>query len=426
MPGIEEKKASIDKILKKIAERVEDLIDAVERPSQFVRDVHRQWKRDGGKAQGKARHSDHFLEDALRQRGTPVKSLTPKLLGRTRIQPDDGAVLIEYFLHQWPEPGATEADVLKYKPALSETEISAISAYIKQRIAETEWVPQAEHPSSDTLPGADISEVLKRGFEECEALITISPAQTMLITQPKSELIGFRNLMDSFWAIERRDRQKRLLIWVLDLGIQRFEDLSARAKYMNVQRTLTRFRALKLFDDTTAEERWKWLQSRAIFIVLNLRDDTELDLRHFKRPAFDAHNISLSSTAPAWEKSSAYRALYGTQLETEDDRNFSIFYNSTEKWPSDSNAQTDLRYFGYAPFLLDKNKKDYQVRGLELPQLHASYAEAFRTVCNASAHTLGITNPASERLNTLGKQAVLQLQYLGYQVLHLDDFVKAY
>jgi hypothetical protein len=124
--------------------------------------------------------------------------------------------------------------------------------------------------AEQALPGERLSELLPRYYKECDALITVSPEHT-LITRPNTELVGFRDLMDTFWAIEQSDGKARPLIWVLDLGRQKFNDLDSRMRFLNVQRLLTRFKALKLFEEEKSRERWNWLQSRAIIIILNTR-----------------------------------------------------------------------------------------------------------------------------------------------------------
>lgn len=426
MPSNDTKTGSLEKALKKITDRVEDLIDPHERPAQYVRDVHRQWKRDGGKFQGKVRHSDHFLEDKLKEKDAPVRSLVPKLAGRTRIKPSDGAALMRYFLSEWPEAGNAEAEGVKYKAFMSVAEIDLVASYIRDRIDEIDWTVHVEGPAADSLPGEDIGGLITRYFEECEAFIAVSPEQTLVTVQPRTELIGFRDLMNEFWSIEKRDKKKRPLIWVLDLGVQQFDDEEARAKFINVRRLLTRFEALKRFVDANSEERWKWLTSRAAFVLLNTLDDAAPETHKFRRPVFSAHNVSLSSVAPTWMGSPNFRALYGSQLDEVRQRSFSIFFRAATPWPSDTDVRSDLRYFGYSSFLQDKAKGEYQVRGLELPQLHAAYSEAFRTVCAAAAHVLGMSNPASEQLNISGHEAMLQLRHIGYLVLRLEDFMRDY
>src|SRR5262249_60766610 len=74
---------------------------AADEPAQFVLDLAHRWKERGGTVAGKPRHSDRYLDDLLRALGTPIKSLTPKLVGRTHLSPADAGVLVRLFLYHW-------------------------------------------------------------------------------------------------------------------------------------------------------------------------------------------------------------------------------------------------------------------------------------------------------------------------------------
>lgn len=424
---------------KKIAARVKEFGDPAQNPGDFVRVVCRQWKADGGKTAGKPRHSDRYLDEQLKTQGTPVRSLTPKLIGKTNIGPDDGAALIRYFLSNWPEPGEKEGDVA-YSRFLSDKEIDAVSNFIEAQIRATDR--PAKNEIADTGPeerlfAQDIARLIPQYFEDCDALITVSPEHTFVAVQNRTELIGFRNLVNALWTIERRDKKKRPLIWVFDLGDQRFDDPESRRKFLNVQALITRFKALKRFEDRQSAERWKWLQSRVTIILLDTLNDAQEDTpqpaarNRLRRPIYIAHNISLSATATDWLASKEFRALYGTNLENIEQRSFSVFYNATRSWSSASewadedNKEPDLRYFGYASFESGLDKSTV-ARGLELPPLPRRYAEGFRSVCAAAAHTLGLKYPDATDTLADGDNAIRDLNYLGYTTLRLDEFLTKY
>src|SRR5215468_9290859 len=63
-------------------------------PVEFVRELAQRWKDKGGHLSGKPRHSDRYLDDLLRWERTPIKSLTPKLVGRTNLKAEDAEVLV--------------------------------------------------------------------------------------------------------------------------------------------------------------------------------------------------------------------------------------------------------------------------------------------------------------------------------------------
>lgn len=276
------------------------------------------------------------------------------------------------------------------------------------------------------LLGEDTSELLQHYFKECDALIAISP-EHILVTRPKTALIGFRNLINALWAIERSDGKKRPLIWVLDLGRQRFEDTDARMKFLNAQSLLTRFRALKRFEDNEAKERWQWLQSRAVVLLLDTCGANK-SIEPIKRPTFSAHHVSLATLDLAWLDSDNFRKLYGDKLDRIRERTFNVFYNGSANWSSVSEFGENriLRYFGYTLVPTDKAKSDFQGRGLELPELPTHYEEAFDAVSAAGAYMIDIKYPAQKRPLISGREAIQVLNYLGYLTLRLEDFVESY
>lgn len=275
------------------------------------------------------------------------------------------------------------------------------------------------------LPGDNISDILKLYFEECDAVIAASPEHSLSI-EPKTELVGFRNLINSFRGIEQNDKKERPIIWVLDLGGQRFDDLDSRMKYLNAQALLSRFKALKLFSDDDYQARWKWLQSRAIIVIL---DHIQKRPKIFKitHPEFGSHNISLSTIRSEWLMSKEFQVLYMKNIDSVRERNFSVFFKANANWKSPSKFdQADLRYFGYARFYASDDKDRIEIRGIELPPLPANYTEAFRTVCAAASHRLGLSFRSWPFEPINGREAIQKLRYLGYLVLRLDEFVKAY
>lgn len=428
---------AIDATIQKIVDQIEDLVDIEKNPAEFIRDIYKEWKTRGGKVSGKPRHSDRYLDQYLQKQGTPVRSLTPKLVGKTNIQPQDGNALIRAFLTHWPEPSEKEGEV-KHTPFLSDAEIDVIADYVEKRIeagATSPTVTPVSEPISQTLPGEDMEALITRFFEESDAIITVSPSHSLVPVQSKTELIGFRNLMNSFMAIERRDKKPRPLIWVFDLGDQIFEDEDSRRKYLNVQSVITRFKALKCFEDRNFEQRWQWLQSRGVIVLLDhvafLKEEEEEEdtpqRNRIVRPSFQANNITLSSIPSGWVSSAEFRALYGRELEQFDERIFSVFYNASAEWSSPKvfPETADQRYFGYASFTLEKGKT--VGRGLELPPLMVRTVNGFQAVAMAAAQALKIHYPPPVDENTTSEiDPIEQLRYLGFRILRLNEFLEEY
>lgn len=424
--------------LHRIKDAVSDICDPGDSPDLFVRQLHRAWKEKGGIVAGKARHSDRFLDEKLKANNTPVRSLSPKLAGKTRIKPRDGRWLVDFFLLNWPLGTGVSADEEEnrdgndalYKPLLPVPEIRAVSSFVATGLGtpihSQVSLDVAPNLTALSLPGEDIVEVLTSRFEDCLALLTVSAEQTLIVSQPNTELIGFREAIDKMWAIELADEKPRPLIWALDIGRKIFGDLESRMRYLNVHRLIVRFKALKDFRDDPSRralERWTWLTSRAVIILLDTTNQEDVNLHRFKRPNFLAHHVAFTAVPQFWLASPNFRALYGANLERLDHRNFSVFLNPSEAQLR-ADLNDDLRYYGYALFSPDSKKSEALARGLELPSPGWSYNEASKTVCTAAFHLLSLDNPLADQLSISGVEAVTQLRYLGFRVLNLENFME--
>src|SRR5262249_4144681 len=141
--------------------------NAADEPAQFVLDLAHRWKERGGTVAGKPRHSDRYLDDLLRALGTPIKSLTPKLVGRTHLRPADAGVLVRLFLSHWDYVGqrsgqiaARSADL--YRSMLPDQEIEKVCDYIVDRISTVgpEARNEAERVAESSPPGQDTNELI--------------------------------------------------------------------------------------------------------------------------------------------------------------------------------------------------------------------------------------------------------------------------
>src|SRR5262249_42723973 len=153
-----------------------------------------------------------------------------------------------------------------YRPLLSDSEIEGVCEYIAEQItsAGAEVRNGVEATIELSAAGQDTIDLIATEFQESTALFNVGAGQTLLVPRTEKALIGFRNLMNWLWAIDRADSQGRILIWTLDLGRQDFEDPESRARFMNVESLISRFKALKRFKEAATEARWEWLQSRTI------------------------------------------------------------------------------------------------------------------------------------------------------------------
>ena len=407
-------------------------VDPAETPALFVMKLAQKWKERGGLVAGKPRHSDRYLDNLLRRRSTPIRSLTPKLNGKTQIKPADAEELVRLFLTHWDyigdphsnEPGQRPAD--RYKPLFTHPEIEGICTYVADRISEIgpEGRSAAEPAAAQSVPGEDGWTLVPTEFKDAAAYFLIgSGRHTVLVPREDTVLLGFRNLMDRLWEIDSADNGERMLIWTLDLGRRDFEDLESRLRFMNVQELIVRFKAMNQFKESRAEERWKWLQSRTVII---LHDTRSVRPEGTRLPAFDPNHVLFSAIPPAWAGSTAFQTLYGTERVR--DTNYTIFLKKTTAESAGRNRtepRYEMHYFGHA--LLPDDKGDPQPRALRLPAPGLSYVEALGTVFQAAARTLGLGN-ITRQLSVDGmridsEHAIEKLRHHGFVLLRLDDFI---
>jgi hypothetical protein len=429
---------SILESLEKIGEFVSS--NPADRPAQFVLDLARVWKERGGTVAGKPRHSDRYLDDLLRGLGTPVKSLTPKLAGRTHLRAADAGVLVHLFLSHWDyigdpnsgEIGARSADL--YRALLADAEIEAVCGYVENRIFSVG--PEArngvESATELSLPGQDTNDLIAAEFQKSVALFSVGAGQTMLVPRPELALTLFRDVVNRLWAHDEADDEGRILVWTLDLGRQDFEDPESRLRFMNVEALISRFKALKQFKEGVTEARWNWLRSRTLIVLHDTRSGRpEVPWL----PAFDPHHVLFSAIPPRWAASPEFRTLYGNERLHE--TNYTIFLRKSAEdtfargQPSNEvsaigGQKYELQYFGHA--LLTDEKGGRQPRGLQLIEPGRSYTEALGTVFIAATYVLGLRSAPAE-LSIDGMKidpahAIEKLRHHGFRLLGLDEFVR--
>jgi hypothetical protein len=420
---------SILESLEKIGQYVSS--NPADKPAQFVLELARAWKERGSTVAGKPRHSDRYLDDLLRGLGTPVRSLTPKLAGRTQLRPADAGVLVHLFLSHWnyigdpnsSEIGARSAEL--YTPLLADAEIEGVCGYVENQIFSVgpEGRDGVEAATGASLPGQDTNDLIAAEFQKSVALFTVGAGQTVLPPRLELALLGFRDVVNRLWALDETDDEGRILVWTLDLGRQDFEDLESRLRFMNVEALISRFKALKQFKESATEARWNWLRSRTLIVLHDTRSGRpEVPWL----PAFDPHHVLFSAIPPRWAGTPAFHTLYGNERLQE--TSYSIFLRkSGENAPAREHlSKYELRYFGHA--LLTDEKGDRQPRGLQLIEPGRSYTEALGTVFVAAIHVLGLRSAPAE-LSIDGMKidpahAVEKLRHHGFRLLGLDEFMR--
>jgi hypothetical protein len=405
--------------------------DPAEAPARFVMELAQKWKERGGLVLGKHRHSDRYLDTLLRKYGMPVRSLTPKLGGRTLIKHSDAEALIRLFLTHWDyvgDPHSNEPD--RYTPLFAPSVIEGVCAYVADRIAEAahEGRSAPEQTLAPPVPGEDMYDLIEAEFKEAVAYFQIGAGRTLLLTSPDEVYLGFRDVIDRLWKIESAAGPARILIWTLDLGRQDFEDPESRVRFMNVQELIARFKVMKRFKDgrADADARWKWLQSRAVVV---LHDTRSVRPETPRLPAFDPNHVLFSAIPPLWAETPEFRTLYGVERLRE--TNYSIFLKEKPA-PSSSRAERPtyaLHYFGHALLRSDdRNDPRPKARTLALTEPGRSYVEALGTVFQAAVRTLDAEGNVPTYLSVDGMRidsdgAIEKLKHHGFQVLRLDDFM---
>jgi hypothetical protein len=390
-------------------------VTITDKPAQFVRNLSREWRERGGRVGGKLRHNNRYLDGLLKLRGTPVQSLASKLSGKSDLKPEDGDALIRLCLSCWDYVGdrANDQSISDgapelYRPLLSSDEVTEVATYIKGRMSEI-W---AHGDSGITLPGESTTALIATEFAKSDALFVISSQRILITPQPRQALIGFRDLVNRLWEIDRTDHKYRILVWVLDLGRQEFEDAS---RFWNVQELRLRFRALKLFKESNAETRWNWLQSRAV-IVLHEPQAAAHD--RAKPPAFTAQDVLFSEIPHSWKGSQQICTLYGRDLERLENATLTIFFRRPLEHLS-GGVRPELHYFGHTLFAQSGDSERREARGLELPPPGENYEDALRTIYAASREFLGPSNFRS----AIGRSAINVLHRLGFRLADLEDFM---
>jgi len=405
-------------------------------PVRFVLEMAHRWKERGGTVAGKPRHSDRYLNDLLRLQGTLVRSLTPKLANRTNLKPADAGALMRLFLSHWEYIGDANTREIGeksnglYRRLLPNDQIEAVSSFVADRISEVGVESRGEIESAATLsvPGQNLDDIVATEFRKAAAMFVVGAGQTVLVAQPEMALIGFRDLMDRLWAIDKADAEGRALVWILDLGRQDFEDPESRLRFVNVEALISRFKALKRFKESVTEARWNWLQSKTVIILHDTRS-ARPDVPRL--PAFDPHHVLFSAIPPKWAGSPEFIALYGSERLHE--TIYTIFLKPFDKTGSSAEVAPprhpgyELRFFGHA-LLMSHEKGQREARGLELNEPGRSYVEALGTVFVAAIQMLSPGNaPAELSINGMkidAAHAIEKLRHHGFLLLRLDEFMR--
>jgi hypothetical protein len=279
---------------------------------------------------------------------------------------------------------------------------------------------------------SDSLDLLVNEFQEAVAYFQLGPGRVVLLADPELALVTFRNLMNRLWAVDRTDGRDRMLVWVLELGRQDFDEPESCLRFMNVEALTSRFKALRRFKESVTEARWNWLQSRTVIV---LHDTRSVRPEVPRLPAFDPHDVLFSPIPSKWAGSPEFLELYGHERLQE--TNYTIFLRLTaEEFPEATkrieNMSTPehqsytLRYFGHA-LLKSGEKGEREIRGLRLKVPGRSYVEALGTTYLAAAQMLGLRSaPAELSIDGMkidSMHATEKLRHHGFRLLSLGEFL---
>lgn len=368
-----------------------------------------------------------------------VRSLEPKLAGRTNLGRGDAKILFELFLSRWHRG----ENIGEEKPYVSDGMNGLVEALLDTLYPKSELnnsggillpdrrdrtAKQANKPIVQ-----DLGPVFLGLFEESDALITVSRTRT--ISDSPDQIRLFQCLIDDFRKIDDRKKRDRLLIWIVDLG-RRHLDVDALQALKNIESLAFQFRALALVDYPKNIERWNWLRNRAIILFGGLRlaeidscykiiglpiDEIDLDI-----PWFNSGHLFLIDTPDRWTSGNEFRLLYGEQLEDLGERAFSIHLRIggwEESIYSQEGEKAELRYFGLAP--PDNNFEggdgNRQRRLIELSPPSRRHNDAFWIAYSAASFRLG-----GQHLVGIGDaqgNALAHLRHHNFAVLKVSEFL---
>jgi len=393
----------------------------IDQPAQFVRELSLHWRNRGGRVAGRPRHSDRYLDNLLKLRGTPVRSLAAKLAGKMTFEPDDADALVRLCLLCWHyvddranDQSTGDGETDRYQPMLPKEEVIEVASYVNELISAS----RPEGAGALTLPGEKTGDLIAAEFARSDAMFSVSSGRTLITPNPKQALIGFRNTINRLWEADRSDNRDRMLAWVVDLGQQEFEDASP---FWNVQELRSRFKALRVFKEPDAESRWRWLQSRAVIVLHNPRmviNETT------KPPAFTVRDALFSEIPRGWRGLKQIRTLYGRGFNSQMGT-FTIFLRravegSLIDFSSRESSRYEFRYFAHVLLAPQGHPSELEARGLELPPPGEGYEDAFGTIY--AAVTKFLRPGAIESM--VGAAAIKELHSLRFQLMDLEAFVE--
>ena len=371
-----------------------------------------------------------------------IASLEPKLSGRTNLGRDDAKALFELFLSHW-HPGNKVGDEQPYASSKLGTLVDRIlerlypaNDSVSQRgllLPDKRNAQKKNVGASSVEFGREAREVIAELFSDSLGLITVSRNRT--VSRSPESIRRFQGMFDELRKIDSRDKKRRILIWIVDIGRRQADDDALRA-LRNLDALAFQFRATALTENPERQLRWSWLHNNVVVIVGSLQssdiercykilnidcNDGDLEI-----PWFDANLLNQREIPENWATTKELRMLYGDSLENLQDRAFSIIPtipNNIEVGEKDVIAEGSFRYFGHRPPNDEKIQSSSSASRLaiELPIPTRRHNDAFWLAYSAACYRLGIAIRGCTQF-TPGK-CFNSLKKHHFAVLRLNEFL---
>ncbi|MDH3661492.1 MAG: hypothetical protein OEU92_15930 [Alphaproteobacteria bacterium] len=413
-------------------------------PGRFFLAIHHRWVDNGGKLAGKPRNSIRNLADLLETKGTPVRSLRSKINGETRLKIDDAVALLDIYFSHWRFETAEGGGDSGYVPlrAGNLKEIrNPISSFLFQNQTAIH-LPEAEkrqrsNPKTIEAEPVDAAlflagrDVIPENFRTSSAVMTISRVGSVAGPTTATAIRAFCEIIDSYWQMYRKDEVNRTLIWIVDPGDRDIRNEDSLAAFANAEQLATFFRAVRLMNNPGAEARWSWLSAHAVVLVGSM--DVAITDRLYASESERLESIAkkadsiprgikyshflLDTPPPNWLRLPQFALLYGEDFEELEKSSFML-------WLDD--AETQWRYFGYAPALtpiLSKDGTPSFAKFLELDSPGPIYDRAASIVHAAACFRLESCScnvTEDEQLRSM-----ITLRHLDFAVFLLSEFLNA-